>query len=1174
MKGSDLSAKKIISIVVSVSLTMHIGLSLYNSDTNAADRMTYGVITVSGSDVTLDFTGPGTDSVNFTIDEGDSGGYKITCDYPATEDDAEKEVSSITKLSINASGDCQINADMESELVLYNEYTSVTIGAGYVFDCTGLTAAPAGGIDVYGTFIMDDFNSADYVGDSSRVAFYNYGVIAADNVDITDTTYLRNNESSVYRFSNSFVKGEEDFPGKVVATEPDATVTSGGGSFLLEYEGISAMIEGDVDTTVADLLLTATSSYFDFPADNSMNAFYYGVDYDFEPYIVVTPDDYPGTPYVEYAEDDMEMEDEPVFSTTKPEDPGMYIIRIQVPTDGEFAGSTSLYHYFNISFLYIEAALFPDTEDQYVQFDNVVNGSFVNDVLKISAAPGFEISCPDYDGGAFESQIELYSSDVFDGEAINADTMLAFRRQSTSETTDYFSISEICPEIADITFDEDEPVINLDFVDGQEASLDDGGKVNADQVEFSVWDDTLKEIYINGTLAYDQDDFEEGYQELTFTSTEGEGTEYVIRAVDIFDQESTFGFTLYPPQVDPELEVTLPDEIFVEQNYDVTINTNSDGEVSIKYYSVDSDTPLADKPTTAGSYICAVYVEATDLYNGAGTNVEFEIKRYTGTATITVPQPLYVGDEYNIDIDTESDGEPAITYRYNDEEGQPVSAAQPTAAGNYTVLVSIPQTSTYDEINASEDFSILKRDATATISVPDSHVGETYTPVTSTNSDGAARGLIEYKIQGAEDWTYTTAQPFVLGTFTARYIVPETDNYYGVVVTDDFTISRRTATASVSVPDTVYGESYSPTLTTDSDGADRAVYEYKADGAADNTFTTTAPTMPGDYIVRVTVPETDTYNAVSATDSFTISKKTPTLTFTVSNSYVGTTYSPSVTTDSNMASSAVIEYKEKAAPDTDYTTTKPTAYGEYIARVIVPASDIYFATSAETEFKISYLESPENAFNFEGTEGNNGYYTSEVELKAPEGYQISSSYNGTYSDSIQYNENIRNIYLKRNSDGALTAAIALSNRPKIDMAAPEITSTSGSIENGSIHYAQNFEFSATDPNLKSLKINGEEVDLSTLVGNKITLTAGYGFKSFTIIAEDEAGNISKVQFILMAEWLKTRLIPADLKLPLIVSEAYILDDGEWTVNDDATVYVGGGEVYVRQNADYTFTRSN
>ncbi|MCR5061038.1 MAG: hypothetical protein K6A80_08425, partial [Saccharofermentans sp.] len=655
--------------------------------------------------------------------------------------------------------------------------------------------------------------------------------------------------------------------------------------------------------------------------------------------------------------------------------------------------------------------------------------------------------------------------------------------------------------------------------------------------------------------------------------------EYVVRATvpetDLYNEVSATGsFTI--SKVTVTATVSVPDTSYGE-TYTPTLSTESDGADRAVYeYKVNGaadSTYTTTAPTVPGEYIVRVTVPETDIYNEVSATDGFTISKGTVTATVSVPDTSY-GETYSPTLTTVSDGADRAVYEYKVDGAadSTYTTTSPTVPGDYIVRVTVPETDLYNEVSATDSFTIDKAAATATITVPDSYVGDTYTPVTSTNSDGAARGLIEYKIQGAEDWTYTTGQPFVLGAFTARYTVPETDNYYGIVVTDDFTISRRTATASVSVPDTVYGESYSPTLTTDSDGADRAVYEYKVPGAADNTFTTTAPTMPGDYIVRVTIPQTDNYNEVSATDSFTISKKTPTLTFTVSNSYVGTTYSPSVTTDSNMASSAVIEYKEKAAPDTDYTTTKPTTYGEYIARVIVPASEIYFATSAETEFKISYLESPENAFNFEGTEGNNGYYTSEVELKAPEGYQISSSYNGTYSDSIQYNENIRNIYLKRSSDGALTAAIALSNRPKIDMAAPEITSASGSIENGSIHYAQNFEFSATDPNLKYLKINDEVIDLSTLVGNKITLTAGYGMKIFTIIAEDEAGNISKVRFTLMAEWLRNRIIPADLKLPLMVEEIYMLDEGEWTVNDDETVYNGGGEVYVRANADYTFTR--
>ena len=58
----------------------------------------------------------------------------------------------------------------------------------------------------------------------------------------------------------------------------------------------------------------------------------------------------------------------------------------------------------------------------------------------------------------------------------------------------------------------------------------------------------------------------------------------------------------------------------------------------------------------------------------------------------------------------------------------------------------------------------------------------------------------------------------------------------------------------------------------------------------------------------------------------------------------------------------------------------------------------------------------------------------------------------------------------------------------------------------------------------------------------------------------------------MAEWLRDRYIPADVALPLIVDEYYNLNEGQWNVNDDDTVYNGGIPIYVRENANYTFTR--
>ncbi|MBP5262058.1 MAG: hypothetical protein J6Z43_08035 [Clostridiales bacterium] len=1160
---------KLISAFLSAAMAMQVGLSLQRTRTDAATN-TFGEIEVSGSEVTLSCTG-GRENVDFTITEGDSGGYKITCDSPNSEDDAEKEVSSITKLTVSITGYCHINADMEAGLVLESQYGYVEIGSGYEFNCTGLTAFPSGVLDIYGTFIMDDFISAAYASSDSTLLITNAGVISAHNVDITDDAYLRHSSASVYEVSDSFVKGEDDLEGKVVATSPTATITSAGGSFVLEYDGRSMTLEGDIDTTVADLFLTPTSAEFDFPADEPMTTFIYGVDYSFDDYISITPSGYTGEAYVEYAD----QSGDPEFSTTIPDYPGSYYARIVVPVDGDYAGSLSPYHSYKIEFLDLDNALFPGTSDQYVSFDNVVRDHYVNDVLLVSAAPGYEISCTHVDGGAFESQLEIYENDIFDGDSLNLNAEFAFRDQTYHQTTRRVPLSTICPEIADIVFDVFEPEINLDSADGVEAPLEDGGSINAEEVVFSVWDDTLKEIYINGTLTYDEDDFvEEGYQELTFTSTEGVGTEYVIRAVDEFDQESTFEFTLYPLPVDPTLEVSLPDEIFVGQDYDVSVETNSDGLVSIQYYYTDRDTLIEGKPTTVGSYICSVYVPATDLYNAAGQTVGFEIKRNIGTATVTVPQPLYVGDEYEPDVDTDSNGDVTFIYREN-VDGMPLSTTPPTAAGNYTVMASIAQTAAYEAINTSFDFSIFKRDATATISVPDSLFGENYAPTYSTTSDGASSAVIEYKVQGADDRTYTTTQPTAAGTYTARYTVPETDTYLGVFATDDFTIGKKTATASVSVPDTVYGDPYSPALTTDSDGAARAVYEYKPANASDDAYTTTAPTVAGTYTLRVTIPETDTYKAVSATDSFTISRRTPSLNVSISDPFAGITYSPSVTTDSDGASSAVIEYKEKNAPDTTYSTTQPTAYGNYTVRVTLPETPGYEGIIRTADYNVVYLPAPENAYDLAGTKGDNDYFTSDVEITAPEGYTISSSLTGTYGASIPYSEDLNSIYLKRTEDGALTSAIAIA-RPQIDKEEPVITDTAGSLVNGSVVYSGNYIVTASDDNLLSLTINGEEVDISN--GSTVVLSPGNGIAVFRIVAVDKAGHISILEFTLMAEWLKDRIIPADLIVPLQSGEQYILGEGHWKVlgsggedDSDPTVYNSGVPVFVRSDGDFVFT---
>ena len=360
-------------------------------------------------------------------------------------------------------------------------------------------------------------------------------------------------------------------------------------------------------------------------------------------------------------------------------------------------------------------------------------------------------------------------------------------------------------------------------------------------------------------------------------------------------------------------------------------------------------------------------------------------------------------------------------------------------------------------------------------------------------------------------------------------------------------------------------------MTTNSDGASRAVIEYKPANESDNSYTTNKPTASGVYQVRVSIPETDTFLASICTTVFTISLNRASSSVTVGDQFAGTTYSPVITTDSDGLASAVIEYKEKNAPDNTYSTTRPNTYGSYMVRVTIPETANYTRTVCTADYKIVYLPSPDNAYALDGTVGNNDYFTSDVELKAPDGYTISTSFNGNYTSSVAYSENLRAVYLKRTSDGALTSAIAVNNRPQIDKDAPSFEDSTGNVSEGAFVFADSVLFTTNDDNLVLLKVNGEPIDLETL-GSVLTLSPGNGIMKYTIIAEDIAGNISKIEFTLMAEWLRERIIPADLVLPLTINESYNLDGGRWTVSGDDTVYNGGIPIYVTESGDYTFSR--
>ncbi|MCR5292021.1 MAG: hypothetical protein K6E28_03900, partial [Eubacterium sp.] len=155
--------------------------------------------------------------------------------------------------------------------------------------------------------------------------------------------------------------------------------------------------------------------------------------------------------------------------------------------------------------------------------------------------------------------------------------------------------------------------------------------------------------------------------------------------------------------------------------------------------------------------------------------------------------------------------------------------------------------------------------------------------------------------------------------------------------------------------------------------------------------------------------------------------------------------------------------------------------------------------------------------------------------------------------------------------GAKTGSIAIPKDIKIDKVLPVFEESTGMVQDGASIFADEVSINVMDLNLVSLTLDGRKLNVKEGT-NTITLSPENGVKSFKFVAEDIAGNVTTLEFTLMAEWLRDRIIPAEKLLPLGNGEAYKLSGGQWTVSGDSTVYTGSREIYVNTSGNYTFTK--
>ena len=685
----------------------------------------------------------------------------------------------------------------------------------------------------------------------------------------------------------------------------------------------------------------------------------------------------------------------------------------------------------------------------------------------------------------------------------------------------------------------------------------------------------------NGTITYEYKlSTAENYSSTVPTAA---GT-YIVRATfaetDVYlSTTATSTFTISKRTA--RATVTAED-IHVGETVNPLVSSVSGGTYTLEYkLSTASDTEYSTTvPTAAGTYTVRATIAETASYLSTTATDTFTISKNETTATVSVAD-ITVGNEPEPVVSTVSDGKYLATFQYKTAgaDDSTYTDTVPTAAGTYTVKASIPETGTYLALTATGTFTISKNVATSEVYVDDIVVGGIIYPDITTNSDGTA--TVEYKAFDADDSAYSTTLPYVEGKYTVRVTIPETAKYFATSCTSDFTISKSAVTATVYVESIYVGGEVKPVISTVSNGKEDTVFEYKTAGADDSTYTETVPSAAGTYTVRATVPATVEYIEIVCYDSFTIYLNPVAMEkFKIENYYVGQTPDPEFACTSN--GDVTFEYKPKNADDSEYTTDEPTKEGIYTARATVAETSVYAAASFITDFRVSYLNAPGTAFTPEGTEGKNGYFKSDVELTAPEGYLISTSENGDYKKSIPYTEGMDTIYLKRD-DGAMTSSIAITNKPKIDKVAPEFQ-PSTAIPQNDVLFTPGITLKIDDQNLKSLTLNGEPVDLSTITDNTLTLSPGWGVLKVDIVAEDIAGNVSRISFILKAEWLELGTIPADQLVPLDNNTEYNLAKGQWQVikgnpedkdfktEADPTIYNGNMPVYVKEGGNYTVTQ--
>ena len=445
------------------------------------------------------------------------------------------------------------------------------------------------------------------------------------------------------------------------------------------------------------------------------------------------------------------------------------------------------------------------------------------------------------------------------------------------------------------------------------------------------------------------------------------GDENHLPTSEVIAVTVTRGFTF-------DTYVFMDDWTYGEEPSEPELGPNvSNGRVTVVYKkATDGDDKYSrTKPTEPGDYVVRYTIGSTYYYESVSVTNTFTIHKAEPTLTVSqegwtygddpVPTPAVTATGVNPRDRIETE---APLYKKAGASDDTYTTEVPTEAGNYVVRVTTKEDDHYTSVSKTAEFTIAKAENGLTVTVPTEGVTRGQTLDLSDNFENAD-GAVTYQIVDedlgctiSEDGTLTTANK--AGTITVKVTAagdknhePKTE-YITVVVND-----KKPIDLSVTQEGWTYGDDPVPTpvVSGNEDNGDVTI-EYRLADDDDDAFTTDVPTDAGEYIVRVTVKETDEYNGGTVQTTFTVEKAEITPAVTIDGwTYDETAATPKLAEGSNPGDGDVTYTYEKKNASGEYEPVDaPVDAGEYRVIATVAETDNYKQGTASAEFTIDKAE--------------------------------------------------------------------------------------------------------------------------------------------------------------------------------------------------------------------------